>query len=63
MLFLEETGKRAFVVMIMVITIEILVRLRSLVKSKKWPIYWLAIDNIRIGSIYSVVFEAFKLGS
>ena len=55
--------QRPFVVLSMVIVIELLVRARTYVKREPWPIGWLAIDNIRIGAVFSVVFEAFKLGS
>ena len=61
--FLQRIGQRPFVVFAMALIIEIFVRLRSRVNVKPWPLYWLAIDNIRIGSVYSVVLEAFKLGS
>ena len=47
----------------MVIILELIVRLRSRVRSGPWPISWLAIDNLRIGTVYAVVLEAFKLGS
>jgi hypothetical protein len=33
------------------------------VRSDPWPLPWLALDNLRIGTIYAVVLEAFKLGS
>ena len=61
--FLEKVGQRPFVVIFMVFIIELLVRLRSTVKTDRRPIYWLAIDNVRIGSVYAVVLESFKLGS
>ena len=61
--FLEKVGQRPVVVLIMVLLVELLIRLRTRVNRKPWPIYWLAIDNIRIGSVYSVVLDAFKLGS
>lgn len=56
-------GQRPFVVLSMVIVVELLVRARTYVKREPWPIGWLAIDNIRIGAVFSVVFEGFKLGS
>jgi hypothetical protein len=34
-----------------------------LVRIDQWPLSWLALDNLRIGTVYAVVFEAFKLGS
>ncbi len=61
--YLEKVGQRPLVVFVMVLILEILVRLRSNVKSEQWPLSWLAIDNFRIGTIYAVILEAFKLGS
>ncbi len=61
--FLQEVKQRPIVVLVMLIIIEVLIRLRSRVKNSEWPLYWLAIDNIRIGTVYSLVLEAFKLGS
>ena len=61
--FLQRIGQRPIVVFFMVLIIEILVRLRSYVSRTPWPIHWLMIDNLRIGTIYSVCLEAFKLGS
>ena len=63
MYWFQRVGQRPFVVLSMVIIIEMLVRARTYVKSEPWPIGWLAIDNIRIGAVFSVVFEAYKLGS
>lgn len=63
MYWFQRVGQRPFVVLTMVIVIELLVRARTYVKREPWPIGWLAIDNIRIGAVFSVVFEAFKLGS
>ena len=61
--FLQKAGQRPLVVLGMVIIVEILIRSRTRVKGNPWPLLWLAIDNIRIGSVYAVVLEAFKLGS
>jgi hypothetical protein len=61
--FQKVDQQRPFVVFYMVIVIELLIRGRSYVKQEPWPLSWLALDNIRIGAVFSVVFEAFKLGS
>ncbi len=61
--YLEKVGQRPLVVFVMVVIIEVLIRLRSTVKGNNWPLQWLAIDNFRIGCVYAVVLEAFKLGS
>ena len=61
--FLQRVGQRPLVVLCMLLMIEISVRLRTNVNKNPWPLYWLSIDNVRIGSVYAVVLEAFKLGS
>ena len=63
MYWFQRVGQRPLVVLVMVIVIELLVRARTVGKREPWPLGWLAIDNIRIGTVFSVVFEAFKLGS
>ena len=63
MYWFEKVGQRPVVVFLMVVVIELLIRARSYVKQEPWPLGWLALDNIRIGCVFSVVFEAYKLGS
>ena len=60
---LEGIGTRPIAVILTVLVIEVLIRLRSLVSTESWPIQWLSIDNLRIGAVYALVLEAFKLGS
>ena len=62
-LFQQTTNNRLLVVMSMILLIEIFVRLRSFYKKGNKPSILLISDNFRIGCIYSVVLEAFKLGS
>ena len=61
--YLQKIDMRPLVVIVMVLIIELLVFLRSRVEIEPWPLHWLALDNLRIGVVYSVVLEAFKLGS
>lgn len=61
--YLEKIGQRPLVVLALVVMIEITVRLRTRVITDPWPISWLALDNLRLGVLYAVVLEAFKLGS
>ena len=64
MYWYQKSGEqRPIAVLMMVAVLEILVRLRSRVRMDPWPLGWLALDNLRIGTVYAVVFEAFKLGS
>lgn len=61
--YLQKIGQRPLVVFVLVLLIEVLVRLRTRVTAEPWPLPWLALDNLRLGVVYAVVLEAFKLGS
>jgi len=47
---------------IIIIFIEIIIRIKPAASSKFYYI-WTVVDKLRIGAIYAVVLEAFKLGS
>lgn len=61
--YLQKIGQRPLVVFGLVAMIEVMVRLRTRVQAEPWPLAWLALDNLRIGVVYAVVLEAYKLGS
>jgi hypothetical protein len=61
--YLQTIGQRPLVVFGLVAIIEVMVRLRTRVQAEPWPLAWLGLDNLRIGVVYAVVLEAFKLGS
>ncbi len=61
--FVNKQGQRLWVLIIMLLIIELLVRLRSNQRLFNSSFQSFAIDNIRIGSTYAIVLEAFKLGS
>lgn len=61
--YLEKIGKRPLVTLLMVLVVEAMVRIRSLDRSNNHPTLVNCLDNLRIGSVYAVVLEAFKLGS
>jgi len=46
-----------------VLLIELMVRLRTRLVADRVSLGWLMLDNLRIGLVYAVVLEAFKLGS
>jgi hypothetical protein len=46
-----------------VVLLEMVVRLRTRIVQGRPPLGWLVLDNLRIGLVYAVVLEAFKLGS
>lgn len=54
---------RPLVVLLTVVAIELVVRLRSRVVAVEPSLGWVILDNLRIGLVYAVVYEAFKLGT
>ena len=42
---------------------ELLALIRQLICKTTVPLYWRLLDNLRIGFVYAVVLEAFKVGS
>lgn len=63
LLLLRVPVGRPLVVLILVLVIEAVVRLRSRLVGDEPSLGWVIADNLRIGLVYSVVFEAFKLGT
>lgn len=59
----KVTGGRPMVVLGMVIVHEAVVRLRTRAVSNLPPLGWVIADNLRIGMVFALVLEAFKLGS
>jgi len=56
-------GGRPSAVVLMVLLVELLIRLRSRLIRGRPPLGWLLCDNLRMGAVYAVVLEAFKLGT
>ncbi len=56
-------GGRPMVVLLMVLLVELIVRLRGRLVSSQPGLGWVVVDNLRIGVVYAVVLEAFKLGT
>ena len=61
--WLQTIGQRPLVVLSVVVLLEMVVRLRTRIVQGSPPLGWLVLDNLRIGLVYAVVLEAFKLGS
>ena len=57
------TGGRPILVLGMVVVYEVLVRLRTRAVTDVPPLGWVVIDNLRMGVVFALVLEAFKLGS
>jgi hypothetical protein len=63
LVLLQVPVGRPLVVLGLVVLIEGMVRLRSRLVGEEPSIGWVIADNLRMGLVYSVVFEAFKVGS
>jgi hypothetical protein len=50
-------------VLAVVLTLELVVRLRGRLVTGEPGLPWRVLDNLRIGLVYAVVLEAFKLGT
>ena len=62
-LWLERVGQRPVVVLLLVLLLELMVRLRTRLVGERPGLGWILTDNLRLGVVYAVVLEAFKLGS
>lgn len=62
-LIIRIPGGRPVVVLALVLIVEAIVRLRSLVVRDEPSLAWVVADNFRLGALYAVVLEAFKLGT
>jgi len=62
-LWLARIGQRPVVVLLLVLLLEMVVRLRTRLAGNRPAFGWVIADNLRLGLLYAVVLEAFKLGS
>ena len=60
--FISEGKNELIMVPIIIFFIEIIIRIKPPSSSKFYYI-WTVVDKLRIGAIYAVILEAFKLGS
>ena len=60
--FISEGKNELIMVPIIIVFIEIIIRIKP-AGSSKFYYLWTIVDKIRIGAIYAVILEAFKLGS
>ena len=56
-------NNRPLVVLLLVVVIELAVRLRTGLAGDRPALGWLLLDHLRVGLVYALVLEAFKLGS
>ena len=60
--FISEGKNELIMVPIIIVFIEIIIRIKPYSNSKFYNL-WSIIDKLRIGAIYAIILEAFKLGS
>ena len=60
--FISEGKNELIMVPIIIVFIEIIIRIKPSSNSKFYNI-WTVVDKLRIGAIYAIILEAFKLGS
>ena len=60
--FISEGKNELIMVPIIIVFIEIIIRIKPSSTSKLYYI-WTVVDKLRIGAIYAVILDAFKLGS
>ena len=60
--FISEGKNELIMVPIIIFFIEIIIRIKPSSSSKFYDI-WSVVDKLRIGAIYAIILEAFKLGS
>jgi hypothetical protein len=61
--FVLIPGGRPMSVVLMVLLVEVMVRLRGRLVPAQPGLGWVVADNLRMGAVYAVVLEAFKLGT
>ena len=60
--FISEGKNELVMVPIIIIFIEVIIRIKPSSRSKFYNL-WTIFDRLRIGAIYAIILEAFKLGS
>jgi hypothetical protein len=63
LLLLTVPAGRPLLVLLMVLAIEVIVRVRTRLIGEEPSLGWVIADNLRLGAIFAIVFEAFKLGT
>ena len=60
--FISEGKNELIMVPIIIVFIEIIIRIKPS-SSSKFYFIWTVVDKLRIGAVYDIILEAFKLGS
>ena len=60
--FISEGKNELIMVPIIIVFFEIIIRIKPDASSKFYYL-WTVVDKLRIGAVYAIILEAFKLGS
>ena len=60
--FISEGKNELIMVPIIIVFVEIIIRIKPSSSSRFYNL-WSVVDKLRIGAIYAIILEAFKLGS
>ena len=60
--FISQGKNELIMVPVIIVFIEIIIRIRPASSSKFYDL-WSVVDKLRVGAIYAIILEAFKLGS
>ena len=60
--FISEGKNELLMIPVIIILFELIIRMKPSRKSNLY-ILWFMLDKIRIGAVYALILEAFKLGS
>ena len=60
--FISEGKNELLMIPLIIILFEIIIRMKPLTNSNIY-LLWIFLDRIRIGAVYALILEAFKLGS
>ena len=60
--FISEGKNELLMIPVIIILFEIIIRMKPQTKSNIYFV-WMLLDKIRIGAVYALILEAFKLGS
>ena len=60
--FISEGKNELLMIPVIIILFEIIIRMKPQINSNIYFV-WMLLDKIRIGAVYALILEAFKLGS
>ena len=60
--FISEGKNELLMIPLIIILFEFIIRMKPLRKSNIYFL-WMLVDKVRIGAVYALILEAFKLGS